>query len=86
MPIFHPIVQSLVLPMFHSRQDVAFGGTIDFERISDDHTRDRLKSFEELAKKSFRCLRVPSALDQDIQHVAILVYSPPEILGKCRAK
>lgn len=37
-----------------------------------------LKPFEELAKKTFCRLLVASALHQDIQHVAILIYSPPE--------
>ncbi len=31
-------------------------------------------------KKAFRRVRVASALYQDIQHVAILIHSPPEIV------
>jgi hypothetical protein len=65
--------------MFHARQDLAFGRPIALQFIGDDHAWDVLESFEELPKKSFRCVCVPSALDQDIQHVAVLIDGSPQI-------
>jgi hypothetical protein len=76
--MFCSIVESFVLPMFHCRQDLACGRAIAFQCIRNDHAWDVLESFEEFAKKAFGCVFVPSALDQDIQHISILVSSPPE--------
>jgi len=64
--IFRSIVEAFVLPMFHAREDFAFGCSIALQCISDDHAWDVVESFEELAKKAFRCVCVPSALNEDI--------------------
>jgi hypothetical protein len=69
-----------MLSMFYARQDFAFRCAITLQLIGDNHTWDVLEPYAELPKKSFRRLCVPSALDQDIQHVAILVYGSPEIM------
>jgi hypothetical protein len=67
-----------MLPMLPALQDLAFRRSIAFEFIGDDYAWDVLESYAELPKKSFRCLFVPSALYKDIEHVAILIYGPPE--------
>ena len=46
--------------------------------VGDDHARDVLKYFEKLAKKSLRSLFVASALNQDVQHVAMLIDGSPQ--------
>src|SRR5258708_11856831 len=78
--IFCTIVQPFVLPMLHPRQDLAFGCSIALQFIGDNHPWHILKLFEELPKKAFSRLFVPSALDQDIQHVAILIHCSPKIM------
>jgi hypothetical protein len=65
--------------MLHARQDLAFGCSIALQLIGDDHPWDVVESFEELAKKTFRRVCVPSALDKDIQHVAVLIDGSPQI-------
>jgi hypothetical protein len=80
MRMFCTIVQPFVLLMFHPWRYLAFGSSITSEFISNDHTRNVLQLFEQLAEKAFGSLFVPSALHQDVQHVAILIYSPPEIV------
>jgi hypothetical protein len=77
--MFRPIIQAFVLAMLHTRQELAFGGSIALQFIGDDHAWSILESFEELPKKSFRRLCVPSALYQDIQHVAVLIDGSPQI-------
>ncbi len=64
MQILCSVVESLVLPMLHPRQDFAFRCTIAPELISNNHSRDVLQSFEQLTKEAFRRFFVPSALNQ----------------------
>ncbi len=78
--IFRPVVQSFVLPMLHAWQDLAFGCSIALQFVGDDHAWDVLESFEELPKKAFRRVCVPSALDEDIEHVAVLIHGSPQII------
>jgi len=76
--MFRSIIQAFVLPMLHPRQELALGCSIALQLIGDDHAWDVLESLEELAKKAFRRVCVPPALDEDIQHVAMLIHGPPE--------
>ncbi|GAC1405124.1 MAG: hypothetical protein NVSMB49_24210 [Ktedonobacteraceae bacterium] len=78
MRVFGSIVQSFVLSMLYSRQDLTFRRTLASERISDDDTRNVVESFEEPAEKSFGCFFVSAALDEDVEHVAILIHGSPE--------
>jgi hypothetical protein len=67
--------------MFHARQDLAFRCSIALQFIGDDHAWNVLEPFEKLAKKAFCCVFVPPALDQNIQHVAVLINSSPQRVG-----
>jgi hypothetical protein len=78
--IFRSIVESFVLPMLHAWQDLAFGCSIALQFVGDDHAWDVLESFEELPKKASRRVCVPSALDEDIEHVAVLIHGSPQII------
>ena len=78
MGFFCSVVQSFVLPMLHPRQDLTFGRPITPELIGDDHSRHIVQPFEKFAEKSLGGLFVPSALHQDIKHVAILIHGSPE--------
>jgi hypothetical protein len=68
-----------MLPMLHARQDLAFLSSIALEFIGNDHAWDVSESFEEFPKKSFRRMFVTSALDEDIQHVAVLIDGSPQV-------
>src|SRR5258708_25755907 len=81
MRVFCPIVQAFVLAMLHSRQDLAFGCSIALQLIGDDHAWNVLELFEQLAKKPLRRLLIAPALHQDIEHVAILIHSPPKVMS-----
>lgn len=78
MRVFGSIVPSFVLSMLYSKQDLTFRLTRAPERISDDDTRNVVESFEELAEKSFGCFFVSATLDEDVEHVAILINGSPE--------
>src|SRR5262245_33244193 len=69
-----------MLAMFYPGQDLALGGTIAFEFISDDYARYVGQPFEQLAEELLRGLLIASTLHQDIQHVPILIDCPPQIV------
>jgi hypothetical protein len=64
--------------MLYAGQDLTFGCAITFERIGDDDTRDVLEPFQQLPEEAFRCVFVPAALHQDIEHNTILVHCTPQ--------
>src|SRR5258708_6172692 len=76
---FRSIVEPFVLAMFDTWQDLAFGCPIALQFISDDDAWHVLEPFEELTEEAFRCVFVPSALHQNIKHVAVLIDGSPQI-------
>lgn len=78
--VLRSIIERPVLAMFHSRQELALGGTVTLQLIGDDHTRDVGQPFEPLAENLLGRPRFPPALDQDIQDVPVLITRPPEIV------
>ena len=81
MRIFRPVVQSFVLPMLHARQDLAFRSPIPLQPIGDDHARNVVHPFEQLAEKSLRGLFVALALHKDIEHISVLIHRWPQIMS-----
>ena len=67
--------------MLYSRQEFAFRRSITLEFISDNHAGNVMQLFKELAEKSLGGFLVAAALDQDIEHIAMLIYRSPEIMG-----
>ena len=59
------------------------GGRQAFQLICDEHPRDILAPFEQLAKELRRGFRGPAALPQDVEPVVVLIHGPPE--GMVRA-
>lgn len=57
--------------------DLGFGRGEGTELVADQHAR-LASTPEQLSKEAFGCARVPTRLEQDIQHVAIGVDRPPE--------
>lgn len=80
MRVLRSIVQAFVLSLLHARQHVFFGGAIAPELIGDQHARDLLTPFEQLAEESFGGLLVAAPLHQTIQHVPVLIHGPPQIV------
>jgi hypothetical protein len=79
---FGPIIQSFVLSMLHTRQDLAFGRSRALQVIRADHAWHIVQSLEELAEKLLGSMLVALALDQDIQHVAVLIDRSPQIVSR----
>ena len=66
--------------MFDARQDLAFGGAIGSEFIGHDDPGHIAQALQQLAKEALGRLRVTAALHQHIEHVAMLINGPPEIV------
>ncbi len=67
--------------MLHAWQYLSFRCSIATELVCDDHPWYVLAALEQLAEELLSCTLVAAALYQDIQHVALLVYCPPEIVS-----
>src|SRR6266704_6322255 len=80
MRILCPVVETLVLPMLHSRQDIPFGSPITLQFVGDDHTWNIVQSFKELTKEALSSLFVASALNQNIEDISILIDRSPQVV------
>src|SRR5437763_12901235 len=78
--VLSSIVQSFVLAMLHTRENLPFRRSITLQLISDDHAWHILQPFEQFPKESFGCFFVASALYEDIQHVAVLIHRSPQVM------
>ncbi|PRY84597.1 hypothetical protein CLV74_12215 [Donghicola tyrosinivorans] len=63
--------------MFDPGSDLGFGRRVGAELVRDQPAR-LAPAPEQLSKEAFGCARVPTRLNQDIQHIAIGVDRPPE--------
>jgi hypothetical protein len=81
MRILRAVVQIPMLAMFHPWENLALGGCVALQFVGDDYTRDVGQAFEELAEELLRGALIPAALHQDIEHVPVLIHSPPQIVA-----
>jgi hypothetical protein len=79
--VLGPVVQVFRLPVLDAGHDLAVSGAVGAQLVRDDHPRHRACRLEESAEESLRRGLVPPVLHQDIQHHAVLVDSPPEVLA-----
>ena len=81
MGILGTIVQALVLTMLDTRHDFLLGRLVASQLVRDQHTWDVGAAFEQFTKEFLRRSLVPTALHQDIEHIPMLINSPPEVGG-----
>ncbi len=75
------VVQVATLSMLHSRQYLSLRCFIAPELVGDYHSWYVLAALEQLAEELLGRGFVPAALHQDVQHVALLVDSPPQVMS-----
>src|SRR5215510_7504970 len=68
MEVLTPVVEITALAMFHSRENLAFGGTVAFEPIRDDHAGHIPQALEQLANwlRVLGTTELPD-IDQDVR-------------------
>jgi hypothetical protein len=81
MRVFAPVIEVATLPVFHSWQEFAFGRTIALQLIRDDDAWHVLQPLEQLAKALLRSLLITPALDQDVEHVIVLISGAPQVMA-----
>jgi hypothetical protein len=74
------MVQGAVPPVFDAWQDLPLGGSVAFQLIGDDDPWNVLASFEALAEEFLHGRLISPALDENIQHMAVLVHGAPEVM------
>ncbi len=79
--VFGTIVEIAALPVLHPRQHLPLGRAIARELVRDQHPRDVGAALEQLAEEFLGRRFVPAALDQDVEDVAVLIDSAPEIMA-----
>src|SRR3954470_20350751 len=70
--------KTLVPPMFDRGHDLVFRGAVARQLVRDHHTRHAGLPLQQLAKQTLGGLLVAPALDQNVEHEAILIDRPPE--------
>ena len=69
-----------MLPMFDAGQVLAHGSTVASQLIHNHYSRDISSALEKLAKELFGGFLDAATLDEDIQHLVILIHPPPEVV------
>jgi hypothetical protein len=77
--VFGTIVQPFMAAMLDARHDLLVGSFVTAKLIRDQHAWNVLAAFEEFAEELLGRRLIPAALDEDIQHVPVLVNRTPQI-------
>ena len=76
--ILRPVVQSFVPAVLDTGEKILLGSGIAGELIGDHHPRGSAPPLKQLAQEPLCGCRIPLALDQDIEHDAVLVDGAPQ--------
>ena len=77
---FSTVVEISALPMLDAGQDRPLGGTIASQPVGYDDPRNILQPTQQLPEEALRRLGVASALDKDVEYMAVLVDGTPEVV------
>jgi hypothetical protein len=64
-----------------SRHDRAMSGAIASEFVGDQPSRFTALAFDQATKKTFSCTLIAAALHQNINDIAVLIHSAPEVVA-----
>ena len=67
--------------MDDGRHDLAVSGAVASQFVGDQLPRRTALPFQQLAEESFGGFLITARLDEDINHITILVYRAPEVLA-----
>ncbi len=80
--VLSPVIEVPVLPMFYTGQDLSFGGCVALQLIGNHHARHIRQALQQLAEELLRGDCIAPALHQDVQYMAVLVDSPPQVVTR----
>ncbi len=81
MGVLTAAIEIATLPVFHPGQDLALRCAIALQLVRDDHPWHVLQALEQLAKELLGGLLIPPTLDQDVEHIVVLVDSTPQVMA-----
>lgn len=76
---FDPVVRVLLLAVRDRWHDLPFCGRVTAQLVRNHLQRSSSLTFQKLTEEAFRCPLVLALLNQDIQHIPVLVYGSPKI-------
>ena len=74
------LFKALVRAVLHRGHHRAVGGAVTAELVGDDHPRHRPGPLQRFPEEAPGCGLVAPVLQQDVEHVPVLVDSPPQVL------
>ncbi len=77
MVVFGPVVQPFMLPVFSTGHDCPRCRRVAGQLVRDHDPRRPALPLQQLAHQPFGGGRIPAALDQDIQHLPMLIDRAP---------
>jgi len=86
MRVLRPVVEVTAFPVLDVGQDLALGRAVTPELVGHDHPRGILQAAEQLLDEALGGLRVAPALDEDVEHDAVLIHGAPEICSSPRMR
>ena len=78
MGVLGSVVQAFVLAMLDAGHDLSLRRAIALQLVGDQHARRAALLLQELAHQSFGRLLVTPALDQNVEHHAMLIDGSPK--------
>ncbi len=66
------------MPVLDTGQELALRCGVAAQLVSYEHAGHVVQATEQLAEEPFGCIRIAPALDQDVEHVAVLVHRAPK--------
>ena len=67
--------------MLHPRQNLALRRAVALQLVGNDDAGHVVQPFEQRAKELLRRVLIPPALDQDIEHVIVLIHCTPQVMA-----
>src|SRR5271166_5869542 len=80
MGVLSPVIEVFRAAMGHRRNQLAVSDPVAGQLVGDNNPRHIPQALEQLAEKSLGCFGVSPRLDQDVEHVAVLVDRAPQVM------
>jgi hypothetical protein len=74
------VVEVAVLALLHTGEEFPLRRPLAGQFVGDAHPGYVLAPFQQLAEEALRSLLVPAALDENVQHVTVLIHGTPEVM------
>ena len=81
MRVLCPVVLPFSCAMLHASENLLLGSTITSEFVRDQRTRNVALLLEQLTEELLGHLLIAPVLEQDIEHVPVLINRPKQVVS-----